>query len=146
MSDTFNAIVDLSVLPGQPVSILDDTRVTLAADSSRLAAGLTKGAVPNGHTAIIQTNGILTLDDWSPVVGTRELMPGVEYYLSSVAGQLTASITGQLVGEATSRHSMLIRIDTVAAVVVSGGGGGIIDGGDADDTYGPGGIIDSGGA
>lgn len=118
MIDTFSAIADIRGHSGQPVSLLPDGRVTLAADSALPAIGLGTGSAAVGHPQIVQVRGELKLNDWTSSAGTARLVLGATYYLSSVSGQLTTTVTGQRIGQAISRNTLLINIASV------GGSGG----------------------
>lgn len=118
MNDTFSAIADIKSHPGQPVSLLSDGRVTLASDGALPAIGLVIGLVAVGHPQAIRVRGALQLNDWSRSAGTTLLVLGATYYLSSVSGQITTTATGQRIGEAISRTTLLICIASV------GGGSG----------------------
>lgn len=118
MSDTFSAIVDIRGHSGQPVSLLPDGRVTLASDSALPAIGLGTGTAAVGHPQVVRVRGELKLNDWTRSAGTALLALGATYYLSPVAGQITTTATGQRIGEAITRTTLLICIATV------GGAGG----------------------
>lgn len=118
MSDTFNAIADLKGHAGQPVSLLPDGRVTLAFDSTFPAIGLGTETAAVGHPQKVQVRGELKLSDWTRSAGTALLVLGATYYLSTVAGRITTTATGQRIGEAITRTTLLISIASV------GGSGG----------------------
>lgn len=113
MSDTFSAISDLKGHAGQPVSLLSDGRVTLASDSAFPAIGLGTGTAAVGHPQLVRVRGELKLSDWTRSAGTTLLVLGATYYLSPVSGQITTTATGQRIGEAITRTTLLISIATV---------------------------------
>lgn len=60
------------------------------------AVGLVNDSViPPGGSGNIKTGGVLTLNDWTPVIGSTLLMAGVAYYLSS-DGTMTPTPTYNL--------------------------------------------------
>lgn len=120
-------------------STLDRQAIGLACDQGRAGLGFP-----------VQLAGQFSLLDWTAIVGTLKLTPRTTYYLSAVPGQLTsvlpvAPAIVQRIGYSISPNVLNLNLEFPGSV-----GGvtslGIIDGGDADDVFGPGGIIDAGSA
>ena len=103
------------ILTGAPVagkfSRLQLDRVVLAG-GTRLAAGLVKsGSNPNGVVNIL-TEGILDLPDWTAVAGSKYLTVGSAYRLSNIAGKITTTGTGQILGLAVSKTQLTLQISS----------------------------------
>lgn len=88
-----------------------------ATDNSKPACGLVKTGSAAAVASKIQTDGLLTLADWTNATGTTALSAGARYYLSATVGLLTTtppSSTGnvvQLVGKAVSLDTLRLEIE-----------------------------------
>ena len=80
---------------GMPVYVKSNGAVDKAsagAAGTRQVLGLVKDAsISAAASGFIQTDGVLSSSDWTAVVGTTTLTAGSMYYLSTTAGQLTAT-------------------------------------------------------
>ena len=113
-----SAVAAASLQAGQPVYINGITgQLQLASATnfaSRFVAGLVTAATAAGFVANM-TRDMLTLTNWSAVMGSSLLMPGQVYWLSSVPGMLlpaspqTAGQVSVVVGEAISSTQFLFR-------------------------------------
>jgi hypothetical protein len=88
-----------------------------ASDSTRSAVGLLASASLSGNPATVQTDGTLTLADWTAVLGTASLAPRQLYFVDPLnAGKLTAAVPTsagqqiQSVGTGLTTDTMLISI------------------------------------
>lgn len=88
-----------------------------AADGSKPAVGLVQGDTAATFAATVQTDGPLTIGDWSAVTGTATLAARATYYLDTTTAGLTTtppSTGGQVVqriGVAVSPTTLEIRLD-----------------------------------
>ncbi len=112
-----------SIRIGQPVYISGENTCRLAKadseDKARVCGLVKSGAVDGGNVGAIAIRGLLeaTADQWDTVTGEHGgLLPGADYYLSSVPGGLTRSApssVGQFVvpmGVAQSHCGLLLQI------------------------------------
>lgn len=80
---------------GMPVYVKSNGNVDRAAANAagtRRVLGLVKdNSIAAAATGFIQTDGVLSSADWTAVVGSTTLTAGSLYYLSTTAGQLTAT-------------------------------------------------------
>ena len=97
------ATFDSTAVVGQPVYSSSDASVDLA-DASGTSTADVIGVVTTGASATEDgeyiTGGSVTTTDWTSIIGSGTLTPGAKYYLSTTAGQLTAtppSSTGEVV-------------------------------------------------
>jgi hypothetical protein len=104
-SDVFTAQnKDISTLTlGMPAAIHPSGTGLVIADASgtsKQAIGLVSiGAAPT-FAATVQIGGVITISDWTPIIGSTTLSAMSRYYLSTVPGKLTAtapSTPGQIV-------------------------------------------------
>jgi hypothetical protein len=112
------AVAAENLLPGQPIYAdhLGQWRLATALTYGKtLVAGLATAPTLIGFVAIAEFE-MLTLSDWTSVVGVAALTPNQQYYLSTIAGQLTVIAPtgiGQTcvrVGHAVSTTTMEIAI------------------------------------
>ncbi|MBT9167744.1 MAG: hypothetical protein DDT19_01084 [Syntrophomonadaceae bacterium] len=107
---------------GTPVHISSASRVRRAIANAPVTAeviGLVRSAsIPSNGTGSIQLDGVLSMANWTSIIGAVTLIAGTEYYLSpTTAGRLTATpptATGQFlvfVGRAISATDMDINIE-----------------------------------
>ena len=99
-----------AITEGQPVYIDGADSCDLAranAASTRNVIGLVRDAsIAAAATGDVQTDGILSVADWTSVLGAAALTPGTTYYLSAaVAGQITATAP-------TGAPNSVVRIGT----------------------------------
>jgi len=83
-----------NVAAGQPVYISDNSTINLAnagASSTSIVLGLVSVGATATNTATVLSEGIVTLSDWTSVIGTATLTPGSIYYLSTTAGQMATT-------------------------------------------------------
>jgi hypothetical protein len=117
-SDRFDIVIDVIVVPGQPIYIdlgTQHAKLGIAtALVSSLVAGLVVTAGNPGDTISVATSNLI-LANWTAVIGAASLSIGNVYYLSVVAGQLSTvapSVIGQcvtLVGVAVSATELKIQ-------------------------------------
>ncbi len=62
-----------------------------ASASSLPAVGWATIGVASGTQEPVRTQGLLTLSDWTSVIGSATLVPNTDYFLSTTSGKLTAS-------------------------------------------------------
>jgi hypothetical protein len=100
---------------GQPVYVSSNNIVDLSDASTLLSAqvlGLVSVGASGGGTSTVLSEGIVTLSDWTSVVGTTELIPGAIYYLSTTAGQMaTVPPTGD--SDIVVRLGIALTTDTI---------------------------------
>lgn len=107
-----------TLYPGQPIKLSGPSGVELAdaLDIENQTIGLSQGLTPSGQEVFIKTFGIIESENWSNVIGTTNLTVGVDYFLSSTAGELTANPTDssggifQYVGKAVTTTELLVNI------------------------------------
>jgi hypothetical protein len=108
-------IASQPVSVGQPVHISSGNTVSLSdADtlSTAQVLGLVSVSASGGATATVLSEGIVTLSDWTSVIGTTNLTPGSIYYLSTTAGQMaTAPPTGD--SDIVVRLGIALTTDTI---------------------------------
>jgi hypothetical protein len=70
------------------------------AAAATASIGLATLGAPGGKPEVVQLYGLLTMDDWTPTTGTKNLVALGNYYLDVVSGKLT---TVQPVGPAIAQ-------------------------------------------
>jgi len=97
LATVLEIIADGDVLEGQAIYIKSSGNAAVAdADDTATeasVAGLAAedgGGTPNGSLRY-RTDGHLTLADWTSATGAADLTPGAPYYLSTTAGDITAT-------------------------------------------------------
>jgi hypothetical protein len=86
------AEADESIAPGQPVYLKPNGHAGLARANTIATArviGLATAAAVSGSSLSYAVSGVVELVDWTAIVGGTVLSPGVFYFLSAQAGQLT---------------------------------------------------------
>jgi hypothetical protein len=87
-------IASQPVSVGQPVHVSSSNTISLSdADtlSTAQVLGLVSVSASGGGTATVLSEGIVTLSDWTSIIGTTNLTPGAVYYLSTTAGQMAST-------------------------------------------------------
>lgn len=100
------------ILAGQPARTGSDGRFYLASANDGDFAGIFKSATASGATAVVISEGKLTLSDWSAALGSVSLTPRQLYFLSTTGTISTAhSIAGYAVkiGRGFSSQTMLVQ-------------------------------------
>lgn len=115
MTGSARNIGSTSILPGSPLAE-DAAGNVMLTDGVTLPAFAvaTDGAPPNGIVSYT-TEGILTLNDWSQIVGSRTLKPGQAYFVGS-KGKISAS-GQQQVGVARSGSDLRVSIQAFVPAV-----------------------------
>jgi hypothetical protein len=94
MESDYESVADSNVAISQPLYLKNNGHVGLAKANSATTfrvSGLAFSAVLSGHVVKYNTNGRLTIPDWTAIAGTASLTPGAYYYLSdSTAGMITS--------------------------------------------------------
>jgi hypothetical protein len=109
----------VSILKGMPIRIEGEVAIpaTSEIDYHGEVQGLSMVDTAIGNKVSYSTDGIITLEDWTSVIGTPDLIPGVSYYLSPSGGMTTTLPTPGIVrmlGKAISKRTFDIEIsDTV---------------------------------
>ncbi len=116
-----SAVADAAVATGQAVYVSSAGHINLAeADSTTARAiviGLATTDAGASGTGSYIAAGRVTLDSWAAITGTTLLTPGAIYFLSTVAGGLTATPTTTVghtvvrVGVAISTTTLEVRIE-----------------------------------
>ena len=116
------AVFDSTASKGQAVYVSGDGHVDLASASSLTTAGVVGLAASNvaaGLAGIITDNGEIEIDDWSSVLGTQFLTPGLPVFLSETPGMLShspptqaADICVVVVGRGLSATRLLAEVST----------------------------------
>lgn len=102
---------------GQPVYVnpvnAQAYRAEAGSEAASQTCGFCRDEVISGQVFGIVPAGRLELADWSIPLGTSLLSPGMVYYLSSVAGQITASppVTGFSVQVGIAVTTMILDVD-----------------------------------
>jgi hypothetical protein len=108
---------------GQPVYVTAADTVNLSDASSNLtsnAVGLAATDAGSGESVVVFTDGPIDQADWTAVIGTTLLTPGVQYYLDTTAGQMSTSpptVNGQVVvrmGTALTTTVFDIEVNEIA--------------------------------
>jgi hypothetical protein len=108
------------ILKGQPIYIKQSGHCSLANANSFASSnviGLANNDTEIGHVCHY-TKTDMELDDWTDIVGTQYLIPGVLYFLSDISGKLTITPNQSLskyiiyVGKAVSTKILDINIGT----------------------------------
>jgi hypothetical protein len=122
-SRTNHMTANESMNVGQPVCVTADDTVNLADASSNLTSntvGLAATDAGAGEAVVVFTDGVIDQADWTAVIGTTLLTPGVQYYLDTTAGQMSASpptVNGQVVvrmGTALTTTIFDIEVNEIA--------------------------------
>jgi hypothetical protein len=113
-----------TMIVGQPVYISSSNTVNLA-DATTIATANAIGLVCVGgsanDTVTIQTDGAVYQDDWTAVIGTANLTPGL-YYLDITAGLMSTSPpvadgnTVVTLGTALNTKTLDIEVNEVATL------------------------------
>ena len=88
----YNLTANETINIGQPVYISSENTVNLAdADTLNTShvLGLASSDASANQSATVLSDGSVERSDWASVIGTANLTPGVVYYLSTTAGELT---------------------------------------------------------
>lgn len=115
-----SAEVENFVQVGQPLYLLPNGHLSLAqanAIATAQVCGLALNDALPTFAAIYSNDGTVKRDNWTPIVGTVDLLPGAIYYLSpELPGQLTAiapTESGQIVvavGIALNSRQLAIEV------------------------------------
>jgi hypothetical protein len=120
-----SAEIDISCAAGQPLYVKTTGHLGLAQADSLMTAqvvGLSKSNVIASTGATYILAGILELLDWTVVIGTQELAPGMNYFLSPdnpgmlMATPPDANAVGQFlvpVGKALSFSRFAIEVEPI---------------------------------
>jgi hypothetical protein len=112
-----SAVAALDLIKGSPVTIDRATGKFVAADADNkltsFVAGLLIADVVSGFVGNAAADR-LTLADWTPIVGTVTLSPGVNYFLNSGGGLSTVpgGACIAMVGKALDTVTLLIDIQS----------------------------------
>lgn len=114
------ATFDASVSAGHVVYVPADNHVDLAkadAFATSIPVGMALANVISGEVGSYATSGPITLEDWTPVIGTQFLQPGKIYFLSvDDAGRMgitTSEVSGTyvvIIGSALTQTTFNIEI------------------------------------
>jgi hypothetical protein len=93
---------DDALAPGQVVYVKGTGRLGLSSSPSAPfsgSSGMSLTTTAPTFAATVATDGVVTLADWTAVIGAVSLVPGAVYYLSATGGAMTttAPSTGHLV-------------------------------------------------
>lgn len=95
------------------------TQVDLAnaTDDTKNAIGfVSQATIPAGSSGYIQTSEVLTIADWTAIIGSASLTPGSIYFLDTTDGKMTTTAPAtsgnitQVLGRAVSANDFLINI------------------------------------
>lgn len=109
-----------SIAKGRPVYVSGANIILADADAKATEAmALARQTITDGSSGYCQTEGILSMDDWSAVLdtGATTLVAGTDYFLSTTAGKITATPPSgsadivQLLGTAMSTTALDLRIE-----------------------------------
>lgn len=102
--ETVVALFDSAAAPGGVVYVPSDGHVDLAkadAFATSIPVGLAAAGVEASSNGEYITSGPITVDDWTPVIGTESLEPGKIYFLSvdeaGCMGLTTSEVSGTYV-------------------------------------------------
>lgn len=114
---TISAVFNSNTIKGQPLYVVNNTNVDLADNTTNFhVIGLSFEDVSSGSNGKYITEGSISRNNWSSIVGTTLLTPGAVYYLDSTAGMMTStptSVEGEhvvAVGRAASNKTLDIEI------------------------------------
>jgi hypothetical protein len=88
------ATFDSNTSKGMAIHVSGADNVDLAnADdpTTAICFGIAREDVTAGNTGEYQSEGQLSVTDWTPVIGSANLTPGVVYYLDTSDGQMTST-------------------------------------------------------
>lgn len=115
-----------TIAAGMAVYVSGDGEVTAAQANSTTTSnvlGIASAAISDSASGLIVTSGPVTLADWTAIIGTTNLTPGSEYFLSAgTAGLLTATAPTSagncqaIVGVATHIDTLHVRPQPYAVV------------------------------
>ena len=109
----YEAETDINVVTGQPLYIKSNAHVALAAadnvDTSRVI-GLATEDISSGNTAKYNVDGKLYIADWTAVIGSSLLTPGIDYYLAVSAGASGTPAYGNAGG--TGNRTSIIAVSS----------------------------------
>lgn len=80
------------------------------------AVGLVRQYSETGFVPTVSHAGFLSMDTWTPIIGSADLSPGTMYFLSTTPGKLTTdpnqvgALVSQQIGIAVSRKILLLKI------------------------------------
>lgn len=91
---TLDVLAGETIHAGAPAYIVSNNTANLASATglvkSRVVGLATQAATVNAAT-IVQTDGSVTLADWTAVIGTTSLTPGSVYFLHTTDGQMSTT-------------------------------------------------------
>lgn len=103
-----------AILIGQPLIL--ESNIQVADLLNPEVIGISINSCNPNENCIYITQGQLSLNDWSHITGTIELIPGAYYYLSNGKGKLTtvppSSIVVSELGRAQDKNTLDINIKT----------------------------------
>lgn len=113
------AVFSSTSVVGQPVYITATGEAALAENDNTahaVVAGIVSTAAAAGATGAFITNGHVSAESWTTVLGSADLTPGVIYFLGATAGTITATAptaTGTVVrlGVALTARVLSVQIE-----------------------------------
>ena len=112
---THSAVADENIAIGQLLYMKSNGHVALAranAASTMKVCGFATTAVSSGFAVKYNTDGRLSIPDWTAIIGSASLTPGSDYYLSTAtAGLMTAAAP-------TATGSYVVRVGNVMSTVI----------------------------
>jgi hypothetical protein len=116
--DEFSSVTDDSLVPGQAVYVKGSGNFGLADSAlSSGAAGLSLTTTAPTFSATIKTGGIVTIGDWTAVIGVASLTPGATYFVGSSGGLTTVPpATGYLTRMGSALSLTQFRVGDPAPV------------------------------
>jgi hypothetical protein len=91
---TLDVIAGETVHAGAPAYIVSNNTANLASatgPTKSRAVGLVTQAASANDATVVQTDGCVTLSDWTSVIGTASLTPGSVYFLHTTDGQMSTT-------------------------------------------------------
>lgn len=89
----------------------------IAGGSLAAAVALAQQQMPAGEPGFVQVGGLMTLADWSLVVGTVALFPRALYFLDPIfEGRLT-TVPPSMVGQIAQLVGLAVSLDTLSLLM-----------------------------
>lgn len=111
-SNVYSNVAGETILVGQPLIL--ESNIQLAGNSFEVI-GLSIVNCNIGEDCIYITQGRLSLFDWTNIIGTDKLIPGVPYFLADI-GKLASVVpnSGAIVqvGHAQNEETLSVNIET----------------------------------
>ena len=135
---SYTAETDSDVVAGQPVYTKANTHVDLAranSGSEYMVSGVAIEAASSGESVEYTSDGKVTLDDWTDIIGSETLTSGLIYYLAEVTGGGVGSPLYTNTGGTGNRTSIITVTTNTPGALYVGNWSTLVDGAYANQLY-----------